>query len=111
MKVIEPQKKKKSEGKKFHIIVSPKAKRHTHTQLISKSCQFSASLEAINDLVKLSKTYTLMMNGVMANKKNLNQPRCAVTKKLNGRELRNSNMSSRIYLITKIAAYIDSFIE
>ena len=110
MKVIEPQKKKKVRGKSF--ISSFRLKqRGTHTQLISKSCQFSASLEAINDLVKLSKTYTLMMNGVMGNKKNLNQPRCAVTKKLNGRELRNSNMSSRIYLITKIAAYIDSFIE
>ena len=35
MKVIEPQK-KKSEGKKFHIIVSPKAKRHTHTAHFQK---------------------------------------------------------------------------
>ena len=63
MDVIEPQKRKSKGGgggggKKFHIIISPGARRHTHTltahfQKVASSLASTASVEAINDLVKL----------------------------------------------------------
>ena len=61
MDVIEPQKRKsrgRRRGKKFHIIISPGARRHTHTltahfQKVASSLASTASVEAINDLVKV----------------------------------------------------------
>ena len=60
MDVIEPQKRKSKGGggggKKFHIIISPGARRHTltaHFQKVASSLASTASVEAINDLVKL----------------------------------------------------------